>query len=159
MKQSGQFQHSSFLRGARVSAAGLIKIKNGQLRKLSPLSGHYAPPVKNFREFLKSLKEAGVDLSRLNTSRSYAVLLGLEGYIGVKKRVKSAGQGAKDAIDPDGKREREEAEKDKSKSAQREREVMQQQAQAKKKRTLSERFFERMSLSGKGDAKAGAAQQ
>lgn len=77
IKQSGAFQHSSFLRGARVSAAGLsksittiqtcsgsflkvtyrairsranaiifhgtVKVKRGQLRKLSPLSGHYAP--------------------------------------------------------------------------------------------------------------------
>lgn len=44
IKQSGAFQHSSFLHGSRISAAGLIKIKNGQLDKLSPLSGHYRPP-------------------------------------------------------------------------------------------------------------------
>jgi hypothetical protein len=36
-KQSGAFQHSSFLHGSRIAAAGLIKIKHGQLRKLSPL--------------------------------------------------------------------------------------------------------------------------
>ena len=36
-KQSGAFQHSSFLHGSRITAAGLIKIKHGQLRKLSPL--------------------------------------------------------------------------------------------------------------------------
>lgn len=29
--------------GGRVAAAGLIRIKRGQLRRLSPLSGHYAP--------------------------------------------------------------------------------------------------------------------
>ncbi len=44
IKQSGAFQHSSFLHGSRISAAGLIKIKNGTLSKLSPLSGHYRPP-------------------------------------------------------------------------------------------------------------------
>jgi hypothetical protein len=44
-KQSGAFQHSSFLHGARILAAGLIKIKDGQLRKLSPLSGHVSPPL------------------------------------------------------------------------------------------------------------------
>jgi hypothetical protein len=44
MKQSGVFQHSSFLHGSRISAAGSIKIQNGQLTKLSPLSGHYRPP-------------------------------------------------------------------------------------------------------------------
>jgi len=44
IKQSGAFQHSSFLHGSRISAAGLIKIKNGRITKLSPLSGHYRPP-------------------------------------------------------------------------------------------------------------------
>jgi len=44
IKQSGAFQHSSFLHGSRISAAGLIKVKNGRLSKLSPLSGHYRPP-------------------------------------------------------------------------------------------------------------------
>lgn len=107
IKQSGAFQHSSFLQGARVSAAGLIKIKRGQLRKLSPLSGHYAPPAKDFRDFVRSLKENGADLSRLNISRSYAVLLGLEGYIGTKKQVKEAKQGVKDMLNPEQKRQRE----------------------------------------------------
>ncbi|KAL8976737.1 MAG: hypothetical protein Q9177_006782, partial [Variospora cf. flavescens] len=32
IKQSGAFQHSSFLHGGRVSAAGLIKVKDGQLK-------------------------------------------------------------------------------------------------------------------------------
>lgn len=36
-KQSGAFQHSSFLHGARILAAGQIKVKRGQLRRLSPL--------------------------------------------------------------------------------------------------------------------------
>jgi hypothetical protein len=44
MKQSGAFQHSSFLHGSRISAAGSIVIKNGRLSRLSPLSGHYRPP-------------------------------------------------------------------------------------------------------------------
>lgn len=47
IKQSGAFQHSSFLHGSRISAAGLIKIRNGRLSKLSPLSGHYRPPGKH----------------------------------------------------------------------------------------------------------------
>ena len=46
IKQSGAFQHSSFLHGSRISAAGLIKVKNGRLAKLSPLSGHYRPPCE-----------------------------------------------------------------------------------------------------------------
>lgn len=45
IKQSGAFQHSSFFQGGRLAAAGLIRTKRGQLRRLSPLSGHYAPYV------------------------------------------------------------------------------------------------------------------
>lgn len=41
LKDVGKFQHSSFLFGARVMAAGLIKVKKGQLKSLVPLSGHY----------------------------------------------------------------------------------------------------------------------
>ena len=151
IKQSGAFQHSSFLRGARVSAAGLIKVKRGQLRKLSPLSGHYAPPLKNFKEFVKSLKEEGADLNRLNLSRSYAVLLGLEGYMGAKKHVKTAEQGVKDIVDPEGKRKREEAQKDKSKSAEKERQILEQQALEKRSRSLSYRFMKRFGFGDERD--------
>jgi hypothetical protein len=45
IKDSGAFQHSSFLQGGRTSATGLIKIKDGRLKSLSPLSGHYRPPA------------------------------------------------------------------------------------------------------------------
>lgn len=147
IKQSGAFQHSSFLHGARVSAAGLIKIKRGQLRKLSPLSGHYAPPVKNFREFVRNLKEAGADMSRCNISRSYAVLLGLEGYLTTKRHVKSAEQGMKDILNPEEKRRREEAAKDKSESAQRERQVLaEEEMRARRNRSFSLRIKRRMGL-------------
>lgn len=124
IKQSGAFQHSSFLHGARVAAAGLIKVKRGQIRKISPLSGHYAPPVRNFREFVKNLKEAGADMSRCNLSRSYAVILGLEGYLEVKKTGKKVERGVKDLLNPEERRKREEEERDKSRSAQKEREVL-----------------------------------
>ena len=88
IKQSGVFQHSSFLNGARITAAGLIEIDHGKLRKLSPLSGHYRPPTKNFRQFEKSLREAGVDMSHVSISRSYAILLGLEAYVKARKKIK-----------------------------------------------------------------------
>ncbi|EME79650.1 uncharacterized protein MYCFIDRAFT_156905 [Pseudocercospora fijiensis CIRAD86] len=144
IKQSGAFQHSSFLKGARVAAAGLIKIKRGQIRKLSPLSGHYAPPVRNFREFLKSLKEAGADLSRLNVSRSYAVILGLEGYVKVKKKAKDAKQSIHDVLDPEEKRKRIEMEKDKSQSAEIERQVLAQEAQERRSQSKSFRMMKRL---------------
>lgn len=39
IKQSGAFQHSSFLHGARVSAAGVIQVKDGKLQCMAtPLS-------------------------------------------------------------------------------------------------------------------------
>ncbi|PCH01081.1 Hypothetical protein PENO1_044640 [Penicillium occitanis (nom. inval.)] len=88
IKESGAFQHSSFLRGARISAAGLIRIKDGQLRSLSPLSGHYRPPAANFRAFVHALQNNGVDMSRVSISRSYAVLVGIEGYMKFKQKKK-----------------------------------------------------------------------
>ncbi|KAJ3486107.1 hypothetical protein NLG97_g6678 [Lecanicillium saksenae] len=88
LKESGSFQHSSFLQGGRISAAGLIKIKNGRLQSLSPLSGHYRPPSSNFRAFLQSMKAEGVDMGHLTISKSYAVLLGLETYVKTTKKSK-----------------------------------------------------------------------
>lgn len=152
IKQSGAFQHSSFLQGARVSAAGLIKIKRGQIRKISPLSGHYAPPVRNFREFLKSLKEADADLSHLNVSRSYAVILGLEGYIRVKKRAQNLSQKTKDVLNPEEARKRDEAERDKSQSAQREREILEKEERARRRRSTSWRLMQKLGVHEKGDA-------
>ena len=90
-KQAGAFQHSSFLHGSRIMAAGQIKVKRGQLRRLSPLSGHYRPRVANFKGFVKHLRDAGTDMSHLSVSQSYAVLLGLEGYTKTRKKVKTAG--------------------------------------------------------------------
>ncbi|KAH6609420.1 hypothetical protein Trco_002766 [Trichoderma cornu-damae] len=80
IKQAGAFQHSSFLQGARISAGGLIGIKEGRLNFLSPLSGHYRPPTSNFRAFVRSLKAEGVDAGHVPISKAYAVLLGLETY-------------------------------------------------------------------------------
>ena len=131
IKQSGAFQHSSFLHGSRISAAGLIKIKDGQLDKLSPLSGHYRPPVASFRAFVHALKEAGVDMAHVSISRSYMVLVGLEAYVKSRRRVKRFGKklsrGKEKVVHPEQAKMREEAMKDKSKSAAREREVLRQE--------------------------------
>ncbi|RKF53777.1 putative iq calmodulin-binding motif protein [Erysiphe neolycopersici] len=88
MKQSGIFQHSSFLHGSRVSAAGSIKVIDGKLRELSPLSGHYRTPVTNFRDFMRALREAGVDTSQTSISRSYFILIGLETYFKTRRVTK-----------------------------------------------------------------------
>ncbi|KAL1907195.1 hypothetical protein Sste5344_006977 [Sporothrix stenoceras] len=88
LKDSGTFQHSSFLQGARISAAGLIKIRNGRLVALSPLSGHYRPPVSNFRSFVTALREEGCDMRHVAVSKAYVVLVGLEAYMRTRKRGK-----------------------------------------------------------------------
>ena len=88
IKQSGAFQHSSFLNGARITAAGLIEIHDGKLRRLSPLSGHYRPPTRNFRQFERALRAAGVDMSHVSISRSYAILLGLEAYERARRKIR-----------------------------------------------------------------------
>lgn len=128
IKQSGSFQHSSFLHGSRISSAGLIKVKHGQLRSLSPLSGHYRPPTSAFKHFIGSLKERDVDMSRVSISKSYAVLVGLEAYMGSKKKVQhgveEVKKGAGWVVHPDKERKRREMESDKSASAKLEDEKM-----------------------------------
>ncbi|KAJ5123804.1 uncharacterized protein N7515_007629 [Penicillium bovifimosum] len=89
IKRSGAFQHSSFLRGARIAAAGMIKIKHGQLRSLAPLSGHYRPSTANFRAFHHSLQQQGVDMSRVSMSKSYIMLAGVEGYTKAKRKARA----------------------------------------------------------------------
>ncbi|KAL8839174.1 MAG: hypothetical protein Q9176_004677 [Flavoplaca citrina] len=76
IKQSGAFQHSSFLHGGRVSAAGLIKVKDD----MQPRSGHYKPPASSFRAFIRSLRKRGVDMSMMSVPKSYTILMGMEGY-------------------------------------------------------------------------------
>ncbi|RDW87602.1 hypothetical protein BP5796_03296 [Coleophoma crateriformis] len=121
IKQSGAFQHSSFLHGSRISAAGSIKIKDGRLSKLSPLSGHYRPPVANFRAFVHSLKDNGVDMSHVSISRSYAVLVGLEAYVKTRKKgkkvVKNMVHAKEKILSPAEVAKQEEEQRDKSESA------------------------------------------
>lgn len=133
IKNSGAFQHSSFLQGSRISAAGLIKIKSGRISSLSPLSGHYRPPASNFRAFVKSMRAAGVDMHKVSISKSYAILVGLEAYVKTRKKSKHFFEKMMHRKDkvvyPEVAAKREEDEMDNSQSAQREREVIQQQDQ------------------------------
>lgn len=65
LKQTGRFQHSSFLGGGDVLAAGLLKANQGQLTSLSPLSGHYRAGSDEFKEFVDVLaNEWGCDMSK-----------------------------------------------------------------------------------------------
>ena len=130
-KQSGAFQHSSFMHGSRIAAAGVIKVKHGQLRSLEPLSGHYRPPADNFKSFVRSLKEEGCDMSRVNIGKSYAILIGMEQYAKSKKHLDNtigALEYHKDKILHSEKvKAEEEAKRDKSQSAQKERDWLEKQ--------------------------------
>jgi len=130
-KQSGAFQHSSFLNGSRILAAGVIKVKHGQLRRLSPLSGHYRPSAASFRAFVHSLEEAGADMSRVSISKSYAILIGLESYVKTQSKVKNAENAVGHQVDkvvrPEKIKAEEEAQQDRSQSAQKERQYLDKQ--------------------------------
>ncbi|KZZ90220.1 IQ calmodulin-binding motif protein [Moelleriella libera RCEF 2490] len=138
IKDSGAFQHSSFLQGSRISAAGLIKIKNGRLSSLSPLSGHYRPPASNFRAFVKNLKEEGVDTSHVSISRSYTILVGLEAYVKTRRKGKALMgklvRGKDKVLAPEEVKRREEAAMDKSQSAALEREALEREREAEERR-------------------------
>jgi hypothetical protein len=146
-KQSGAFQHSSFLHGARILSAGQIKVKHGQLRRLEPLSGHYRPPTANFRAFVHSMEEAGTDMSHVSISQSYAVLVGLEAYTKTRKQLKKAGTTVvheKDKLlNPDKVKQEEEAKKDHSESAEKERQFLEQQRKAQEQDRNSKWSFSR----------------
>ncbi|KAL6829330.1 IQ calmodulin-binding motif protein [Trichoderma sp. SZMC 28015] len=151
IKQAGAFQHSSFLQGARISAGGLIGIKEGKLNFLSPLSGHYRPPTSNFRAFVRSLKAEGVDVGHVPISKAYAVLLGLETYTKTRRvgkdLVHKMIHGKNKAVHPKQMKRKKEEEKDTSKSAQREREVVaeeERQAEAEKQAHVEEAAMKAM---------------
>lgn len=169
LKASGAFQHSSFLQGSRISAAGTIKIKDGKLDSLAPLSGHYRPPASNFRAFVRSLKEEGVDMRHVSISKSYAILVGLETYVKTKnkgKRMLERVSNRKDRIlSPEEVRQKEQAKLDTSQSAAREREVIAREEERRREEdSLGVQVMHRMGLhpkeperqKGKSNPEAGA---
>ena len=97
-------------------------------------SGHYRPPVANFRAFVHSLRDAGVDMSHVSVSRSYAILVGLESYVKTRKKIKSVETRVvheKDKLlNPEKIKAEEAAQQDQSKSAEKERLYLEQQRKA-----------------------------
>lgn len=153
IKNSGAFQHSSFLQGSRIFAAGSIKIKDGKLTSLSPLSGHYRPPTSSFRAFMRSLQEEqGVDMSAVTVSKSYSVLVGMETYMKARTKGKEAVgkiRHHKDRVlKPDRYRKREEEAKDTSRSAAREREVVElEERTMKENNSVGRQLMQRLGIS------------
>jgi hypothetical protein len=59
------------------------------LKTANHRSGHYRPPAANFRAFIHSLQDRGVDMSHVSISKSYAVLAGIEGYTRTKRKMRA----------------------------------------------------------------------
>ncbi|KAL2539127.1 calmodulin-binding family protein [Abeliophyllum distichum] len=62
-KKRGMFQHSSFVAGAAMIAAGRIVAHNGLLKAIWSYSGHYRPTEEHFMEIIQFLEEHHVDLN------------------------------------------------------------------------------------------------
>ncbi|KAL6005927.1 hypothetical protein ACLOJK_039972 [Asimina triloba] len=62
-KIKGEFQHSSFLAGGAISAAGRLVAADGVLKAIWPHSGHYLPTEDNFQEFVGFLEDLNLDLT------------------------------------------------------------------------------------------------
>lgn len=65
-KSKGAFQHSSFLSGAPVLAAGGLLVEDGKLVLLTAHSGHYKPTQQHFDYFCDYLKSKGVDMGNVD---------------------------------------------------------------------------------------------
>ncbi|KAM7257588.1 hypothetical protein ACFE04_013329 [Oxalis oulophora] len=64
-KSKGTFQHSSFLAGGAITAAGRLVAQEGLIQAIWPYSGHYHPTEENFKEFICFLRENNVDLTNV----------------------------------------------------------------------------------------------
>ncbi|OMO73709.1 hypothetical protein CCACVL1_17170 [Corchorus capsularis] len=64
-KKKGFFQHSSFLSGGAITAAGRLVASQGVLEAIWPYSGHYLPTEDNFKEFISFLEEQNLDLTNV----------------------------------------------------------------------------------------------
>ncbi|MFI9413991.1 hypothetical protein [Nocardia gamkensis] len=58
----GKFQHSSFLAGGPVAAAGQIRVRDGVLEKISNHSGHYKLTWPEFEQTIAHLRSLGVPM-------------------------------------------------------------------------------------------------
>uniref|UniRef100_L2G8Q1 Iq calmodulin-binding motif protein n=1 Tax=Colletotrichum fructicola (strain Nara gc5) TaxID=1213859 RepID=L2G8Q1_COLFN len=127
-----------------------IFVADTSFRLLSPLSGHYRPPASNFRAFVKSLKEAGVDTSHVSISKSYAVLVGLEVYVKShqksKKALEKLSLKKEKIVAPEEFKKREEDEMDKSESAAKERKVLEKEAEEREENRAAVKLMRKLNL-------------
>ncbi|KAI3455578.1 hypothetical protein Pfo_012241 [Paulownia fortunei] len=69
-KERGLFQHSSFLAGAAIVAAGRLVVSNGIIKAIWAYSGHYRPTEENFMELTRFLDEQQVDLRNVKLGKT-----------------------------------------------------------------------------------------
>lgn len=116
-------------------SAGLIKVKDGTLTSLSPLSGHYRAgtavsatealniepivfpkgaddhvnfrrlPFQHFRNFIVKLQDQNLDLSNVTLSKSLLLLKGMETYGNLMKKTKGGNKKASEKKDANMKKE------------------------------------------------------
>ncbi|RXK41274.1 hypothetical protein M231_01424 [Tremella mesenterica] len=89
IKKSGLFQHSSFIAGGKLTSAGIIILKNGLIKSLNPLSGHYRSSIQHHRAFIAQLEKKGADLSHVKLAKSVFSLWGLAKYAAFTKGQKA----------------------------------------------------------------------
>lgn len=56
-----------------MTSAGLIVVKQGVIKSLNPLSGHYRSSIEHFRAFIAQLEAKGADLSHIKIAKSVLV--------------------------------------------------------------------------------------
>jgi len=67
--------HSSFLRGKPVRGAGEWMVRDGRLKSISNMTGHYKTPPGLFMDLLKDLQRRGVQLSNVTVKWPWPDLL------------------------------------------------------------------------------------
>lgn len=61
----GKFHHSSFLCGAPIRAAGMLKVKNGDIVEIHEKNGHYQADTNDLCFFLEYLRKRGARLDHI----------------------------------------------------------------------------------------------
>ncbi|KAJ6300663.1 hypothetical protein OIU76_021460 [Salix suchowensis] len=59
-----------FVAGGATIAAGTVIIENGNLKFISPMSGHYRPTQEKFESFLSFFKDSGVNLDEVQVNQA-----------------------------------------------------------------------------------------
>jgi hypothetical protein len=75
----GRIQHSSFLGGKPVAAAGHVQVRDGRLISIDNKSGHYQAPAKRTDQALEVLEEEGLDVDGVQVADYELNELGMTG--------------------------------------------------------------------------------